>query len=328
MSERQALDMWAYARPNSEIDEAGLGYSLTSLFLEAGTEAPTYYRIRLTPEGRVVDDFSDGRVDVREQVVMEDELSRKESSTTLARIKVMLQKRVGTLCVWVSPPGGPYGYEEGKIDVGYVTEEGGVLVHWGYGIKTRFDKQTHLLIASRIGEFALTSWPLNSPEDLRDKLFEIQTDDPLALLHEIIPMPEALDSIENGEARRLREMMFQKARHVVRHVKPLLTSAATRWDYMQAGALAERMMVQETGIEISDGPCGLLNSSLVENRSGTQFVVGFAQIDFRGKVTDVFSGSGNREGKYVKSCGKCGKSINAVISKGYKCSCGGAYEGC
>ncbi len=34
------------------------------------------------------------------------------------------------------------------------------------------------------------------------------------------------------------------------------------------------------------------------------------------------------EGKYVEKCGNCGKEIKAVIRKGYKCSCGGVYEGC
>ena len=33
--------------------------------------------------------------------------------------------------------------------------------------------------------------------------------------------------------------------------------------------------------------------------------------------------------KFVRRCGNCGVTINAVISKGYRCpSCGGTYEGC
>lgn len=35
------------------------------------------------------------------------------------------------------------------------------------------------------------------------------------------------------------------------------------------------------------------------------------------------------EGKFVKNCGNCGKEINKVIGKGYKCDgCNGVYEGC
>lgn len=34
------------------------------------------------------------------------------------------------------------------------------------------------------------------------------------------------------------------------------------------------------------------------------------------------------EGRLVRNCGKCGKTINRVIFKGYKCDCGGVYEGC
>ncbi len=34
------------------------------------------------------------------------------------------------------------------------------------------------------------------------------------------------------------------------------------------------------------------------------------------------------DAKFVKNCGKCGKPINTYICKGYKCSCGGVYEGC
>lgn len=35
------------------------------------------------------------------------------------------------------------------------------------------------------------------------------------------------------------------------------------------------------------------------------------------------------EKKFVKNCGNCGATINAEISKGYKClHCGGVYEGC
>ncbi len=33
-------------------------------------------------------------------------------------------------------------------------------------------------------------------------------------------------------------------------------------------------------------------------------------------------------GKFVRNCGNCGKRINAVIGSGYRCSCGGVYEGC
>jgi Zn finger protein HypA/HybF involved in hydrogenase expression len=35
------------------------------------------------------------------------------------------------------------------------------------------------------------------------------------------------------------------------------------------------------------------------------------------------------EAKYVKNCGNCGITIEAIISKGYKCKrCGGEYKGC
>jgi hypothetical protein len=33
-------------------------------------------------------------------------------------------------------------------------------------------------------------------------------------------------------------------------------------------------------------------------------------------------------GKFVRNCGKCGRPINKVIFKGYRCTCGGVYEGC
>ena len=46
-------------------------------------------------------------------------------------------------------------------------------------------------------------------------------------------------------------------------------------------------------------------------------------------VFQAFSGGlESLGGKFVKNCGNCGKPINAFISKGYKCSCGGVFEGC
>ena len=32
--------------------------------------------------------------------------------------------------------------------------------------------------------------------------------------------------------------------------------------------------------------------------------------------------------KYVRNCGNCGRKIDKPISKGYRCVCGGVYEGC
>ena len=48
-----------------------------------------------------------------------------------------------------------------------------------------------------------------------------------------------------------------------------------------------------------------------------------------GLASDVLSRHSQiLEGKFVKNCGKCGKTINKTILKGYQCECGGVYEGC
>jgi len=48
-----------------------------------------------------------------------------------------------------------------------------------------------------------------------------------------------------------------------------------------------------------------------------------------GLASDVLSRHSQiLEGKFVKNCGRCGKEINKTIFKGYRCGCGGVYEGC
>ena len=324
MSERaKAFDTKAYLR-----SPQGFAGGLASLALESGSFTPNYYELVVTPDGKVVDP-NHGSIDVIDQLRWDSQLEIVESGVSVERRLAILNDPDGTLCVWVSPPGGPGEYNEGRLDVGYIrTLDDGTRFHEGYGIRLPFDGQECLLIGSRIGEFAQNSWPLESPEDLREKLFRIRTDAPWELLGDVIPLPQVWDEISSGMAKLEKEKAIRLVEEKIAPVVlPHIRRAVTEFDHLSAGALAERMMMRE-GYCLQDNGCGDLNTKLLQmNR--ILFISSTVEMSSDGRVLLTRVQVGSAEGsKYVKNCGKCGKRIEAVITKGYKCECGGVYEGC
>ncbi len=67
---------------------------------------------------------------------------------------------------------------------------------------------------------------------------------------------------------------------------------------------------------------------LGDNPIGCPPGIATSGVVYTSNTTEAYNYSSNETAKFVKNCGNCGKVINAFISKGYVCSCGGVYWGC
>jgi hypothetical protein len=135
---------------------------------------------------------------------------------------------------------------------------------------------------------------VNTPEELRCMLIDIGNDlsiaDIINTISPYIPKNEKYESMRDEDKRYLGGLISQG-----------VSSHFFAQEMLRLGAIGEHSLLCVGG---SGTYTALINSnSLILN----------------------FSTEG---GKFVRNCGKCGKAINAYISKGYRCSCGGIYEGC
>lgn len=322
MVERKAFDTARYSH------EEGFIGDLASLAIEFSVNLPLEKRINpfvleVATDGRVVNPAL-GPSDVAEYYSDETELDRMEKEAGLKMRDCLLCEPEGALSIWISPPGGPLNYEEGRIVVGLNKEENGVRLLESYGICTNHDPQHCLDISNQLNGSTNTDCAFDSPEDLRNKVFVVIPPDgePWGFLRKIIPMDNVWDSIESGQAHQVKQKALKDAQEVAHKTRPLLFNAQTEREYIHAGAYAERLM-QARGWKMISGACGSLNGDLMNNEG--MFIHSHFQLNPTGEIV----GAKTEIGKFVRRCGKCGKEINKVIKAGYRCPCcGGIYEGC
>ena len=295
-----------------------------ALSLETAIDKPPKERINpfslVVWKSRVIDDASGEKKDVSEHYSSETALADAENKAGLKIRECLLFEPDGTLSVWISPPGGPLNYEEGRLVFGIIRTIKGIKTLESYGICTLFSAEHCLDLARQIP--ADNQPQLEKPEDLRKEIFIIREhDNPLELLRTIFPLPEVWDSIESGEAKKLKEEARTDALECVLLYEAALRNANTDWERTLVGAQIEREM-RERGRQINSGPCGSTNTDSLDSSS---FVHAHTSIGPDGKVIGTSSETGN----FVKNYGNCGVKINAVIPKGYRCpNCGNTYKGC
>lgn len=321
MTERKAFDTSRYSH------QPGLINDLASLAIESSVGLPLESRVNPF----VLEDNGDGKVvntalgpkDITKYYSETSELDRVEKEAGIKIKDCLLSQPEGTLSIWISPPGGPLDHDEGRMVVGLNKKIDTTRFLESYGIPTNFSPKECLDISKRLSIHTNSVGLMLDPEDLRGEVFVIEPPDgkPWEFLRENIPLDKVWDSIVSGKAHEIKQRAELDAHEISVRTMGMIKNARSEQDYIQAGAYAE-MQMMDKGWNIGSGPCGSLNTDLLAKTR--PFLHSHIQVDPNGNVTEVRQ----EAGKYVHNCGNCGKEINKVISSGYKCSCGGTYEGC
>jgi len=318
--QRRAFDLSAYKQfPDGTSFTAGLA----SLAIEATRDHPFHERVNPfileIRDSRVIDP-SLGDRDVADFYPGKTPLDREERKAGLAIRDTLISAPDGTLTVWISPPGGPANYSEGRIVVGLIKIVDGRKIIDSYGICHEFSPSECLGFFRRLGDWSNASDVINDPEELRSRIVTIPPTEtnPWQLMRDIVPLDEVWDAVESGSAKRLKAEVEKDTAEIATWVMPRIKLATSERDLVKIGAMAETAMMNR-GWNLSSSPCGLLNSDLLGSVSFFS-----TSLSSGGLVL----GSSESHGKYVHNCGQCGIGIYKYIEKGYRCSCGGVYEGC
>lgn len=320
MSERRAFDLARYRR-DASFNLTAFTHDLATLSLEAAAaQAPaqriTPFTLEQTPQGKVINRPLGSR-DVREYFSQDSDLDRKETRAGLAFRDALLTEPVGTLAIWISPPGGPLDYKEGRVVVGVSKFRDNMKILEAYGFPIFFNRDDCLLIAWRLAEFSQYEYALANVETLRENVLIITNPgaNPWNLLRDIIPAEEIWASIESGKAQREMEKVLSEAQKATQQVLAQILTARSHLDLIRVGAQVE-MLMEATRGALSPS-CGTLNKDLLA----------YTQINVRlsndGSVISAIKDSG----KYIKKCPYCQTAIERVIEPGFHCSCGQVYEG-
>lgn len=189
-----------------------------------------------------------------------------------------------------------------------------------YGISTTLSPEGCL----KLGQFLVSISPKDyefptSTKELRSQVIKLSVpegQDPFEFLSKIIDLPEKniFQSILDGSADKNKAGAIKAA---VIATEPVRSNPQVIYlNPFVYGAYVEDRM-EYLGFEMNPTKfgCGASNKSALDSTTTTANEYGFNTPT-------------STEGKFVKNCGSCGKPINAYISKGYTCSCGGVYEGC
>ncbi len=326
MSERLSLDPRSYIGQETS---GRLAVNLADIALEAGKGT---LEKRINPFKLVVEDGKVinpelGSEDVWVYYNSETELEKKETKAAIEIRHCLLNKPDGTLAVWLSPPNPKYDYQEGRITVGYNCTLDGIKTMKSYGIAVdSFTPEQFLSIGLRLAESTEDGYHfLNEPEDLRSTpiIFPLPENEyPWDYLEKFIPLPAVWERIKSGEAEQKRQEVSRDAEEIAPEVQRKIQNAESFYGQIEAIRWAERQMA-ERGHKIDDSK---LTCSILVLSTTTPYQHIHTAIGTSGEVKGLMVSSG--EAKYVKNCGKCGRTINKKISAGYRCICGGIYKGC
>lgn len=324
MSERLAFEVSRYRQPEG-LNLGALAEDLAGWTKEAGV-GPDVDRVnpfRLQVEGNKVINPALSDKDVALGYVDGSKLEKKEKKAGLEIRECLLNKPLGTISIWISPPGGLSEYSEGRMVVGVNSTKNGLRVMESYGISNHFSAKDCLKIARDLSNLSDQNYELKNPEDIRDKVFLVSEyqGNVWEFLQKVIPLQKVWESIEKGEANRAKEEALEDAWEAARKIENILGQAETRYDFLRAGALLEDFMA-ERGRQVVGSSCGMTNNEAIDNFETGLFT--HVEMTADGEVSD---GSGET-GKFIISCPNCGRIIKKVIQAGYRCPCGGVYKGC
>ncbi len=235
---------------------------------------------------------------VSDSVAISSALYQREYQALLALEGWSASNNLGE-AIWVSPPYGEV-YPAAKITVSEIKDRGDLKTLENTAIILDISPSECIEIANKLMIYS------------RDPLKEYS--DPEVLRADVIlisPLSKRVagnwvDILESAVGERA---IFDQIREDIRGAKNIALEKASKYQQMiEKGLPAEYIVaVMRKDNFLGDGPLSCPPS-----------------------VSDVMLRHSRLYGekKFVRNCGKCGKTINAFISPGYQCSCGGVYEGC
>lgn len=313
MSAELAFDITKYKDSTEESlaeDMAGMSSELADKPLEERIN-PRRFKII----NRKIFDPKTGK-EVPGEMREDTEFDKREAGAARVFYGYALTYPPGSIVLGFSPRGGDSPYIDSRINVVYKASEEDLEF---YGVVTNLPPSLLMYRTIRLSRFSFENIAINSPENLRDKIIPVVLkENPWRFLQAHMPIDsQSWQEIKDGKPWLKKEEALEKTRQIASMISPMLDKAKTQLEFIKIGAWAERQM-QEMGLQINFRNCpGLFNLE----------ILGLSQEGCL--IKDSFGNWRKVEGKYVKSCGKCGVKIETFISKGYVCKvCGGTYEGC
>jgi hypothetical protein len=252
---------------------------------------------------------------------------RLRNETSLDRLENMAVERIIKLAqetpdfiVWISPPS--KNYTESRFIIYFPKKEGDSLQMDYITICSPHSLESCLFTAKQLLTFSSQNLPLIEDEDeLRSTPIGVWVSPPyqnwLELMQDALPFPEIWEAIRKGkhienvlEAQRVAQKLTEE------FYPEIITSSGL--EEIRTGAKLE-LKAQKYGFPLQlVGSCGMSNLAFLREMER------LTPFTFLHSLPSI-----SESGKYVKNCGNCGKPIEAVIPKGFRCpSCGGIYQGC
>lgn len=319
--ERLAFDTRAY----TQASVSAVASDLAAVALENSHQAPVWKRIH---QGRLgvslAGEIIDEKTQLRPRYSRINEFDRREANAGDKFDEILLTHPKGTAVFWLSLPEGPLNYQEGRIRVGLREDADGNephLTYYGVPVRTELSYQEFGQLAARLSEFSESPVDFSDVERLRDQILIIPGENIDTNLWDFLKqqapqLSEAWSAIADQRVDNHNGTAFNQALEIAPILHHQIQLAKSSQDFLQIGAQGERFMMAK-GHAMTGSGCGRLNSEIV-GYSRTEATV-------QGGVVTVGE---SRTFKFVKNCGKCGRSINSFICRGYQCGCGGTYLGC
>ncbi|MBI4059089.1 hypothetical protein HY404_02490 [Candidatus Microgenomates bacterium] len=300
MAERLAFDTSLYQKASS----FQLVDDLASLAIEVNDVPPDQrinpYQLKVNQDQLV----NENDRDLVEGCAWETELDRETALAALMFKNYFLGQKEDSLAIWFSPP---KPYPEGRLVVGISTTNpegalsGKIINCWGIPIDSWIEEK-YIDIARKITDLSPMPYPpITNIKDIRSMTFHLpRPDDEFTFLENLIPLPQIWQAIKTAAPEKIKEVAKQDARSITQAVISLISEAQTNYDYLLAGALAERQMM-EMGwrMDTKKFGCGISNLELMQ---GYEF--NYYQMNADGSLKTAT----HEEGWHFGVCRVCNKS--------------------
>lgn len=278
-----------------------------------------------TPDGKVVSPEYDPETDIRDILRIETKSDELEAEATLViRDFVLSRNDDSSLAIWMSPEKKEYGYIRGRIQFGFGGTKDGLGRVVTYAFPMNLSTEECLILAQDLIRASgnKEGWEIKTDEQLRANVLCLRAPEgttPLDFLAEHIDWPKIWERIGSEEVKEWEAQIDREVALIVEGKMPEIMAVRSQKELDLIGAQIEWQIMIHSGRQLMGGPCGQLNYEILQ---ASVFSHSHIHIDNLGQMMKV-----GEMGVFCRNCPYCGRSINAVIRPGYRCSCGQVYSG-
>jgi len=225
----------------------------------------------------------------------------------------MLHATTPTIYIWISSSDQAPGWDETRINIGFISQRQGHAVAKNYAISCRISQQDCLALANTqlLPLCQSHHKPFTSTDDLRESalLFELPPNFGFVEFGKLlIPIPWAWKFIQSGQAEQQAQRAYNDALKVVKHRAGQMSSAQTSNEQIVVGASLERdMATKGHAMRLAGSGCGSSNSELLGKKvSWKDDTISQAELK-------------NRKPGLVKQCPYCKHEYNCILEPGFEC---------